>query len=655
MILRDGEIYPLIGSSYMVSDSDGGFLWRANPGAWDRDFSDMTDAEIRVVRTGLWGGGPHYIMPEPGVWREDALRALDAFVLTAQRHRIPLLLSFFSSTPPSFGGENRYLDPGSLAAQEEFIRILVTRYKNCPGIIWDLINEPKGVMPAEMRPHRDRWEMDAWRVWLRKRYTDINELREVWHVRSDEVSSFDTAPLATDEDFNVDWGTLGRKRPFRAQDYIEFSREVFSNWVRHMAAVVRSTGSDQLLTAEQSAGACMGLLNISTRDKTLDFTSARTCWQSDSALWERIAAKTFNMPNVVKETEAIYIENLDGEARRTEAQSAAILERKCLYALATASAGTIHWQWQSHNLMPNENEARAGLARADGAKNSAHAAHRRMTRFWWENRNQFVNREADPITLVLPSGSKYPFQREILMATRRSLQVLTKALHMGVRAINEESLAELGLPKMTILASPCCLSDEGWKALVAYVEKGGTLVMSGVVERDLCQRITSRLGEVGIPGLGPALVAPQELMFMSGDQFLLTYSGCKPQWLEREVWSGEASVWECHLGKGSILYSPLPLELADQFAPTVHFYSRSMEMAGIESRLLIEDYIPTTYIRLMRYRDVDLVVAVNEASDPVSMGFTIRDIPGAWRIELQAQRGGAYLIHRDKAQLIDEY
>ncbi|MFH1742425.1 MAG: beta-galactosidase, partial [bacterium] len=326
MIRRGGQAYPLIGSSYGASHPHGKFLRWANPGVWDRDFTEMTVAGIRMVCTGLWGGGPQHLMPEPGVWREDMLRTLDAFLMTAQWYEIPVLFTFFSSTPPCYGGENPYLDPQSLAAQEEFVRTLVKRYKDCPGLIWDLIDKP-----AAIRPKGDRWELRAWREWLRKHHGDVNSLREAWNVCSDEVLSLETAPLPSEKDFDSHQGFLGNQRPLRVLDYVSFFNEVFADWVRHLRSACRSTGSKQLIAVEQGERSCSSRFSFLHRKETVDFTSVQTHWQSSSPLWERLAARVPDIPNVAKDTESMYIESLDGEPWRTEDECAALLERKYLY------------------------------------------------------------------------------------------------------------------------------------------------------------------------------------------------------------------------------------------------------------------------------------------------------------------------------------
>ncbi len=657
MIRRGTEVYPFVGTTYMSSRYHRKFLWCANPGIWDRDFAEMSAEGVSVIRTGIWAGH-RYLMPEPGLWREDTLRALDAFILTAQRYEIPVIFTFFSFIPPLYGGENAYLDPRSLAAQHKFVKSIIERYKDCPSLIWDWINEPSMMDPNRLwvnRPNRDRFELEEWQGWLRRRHGDIDTLRDAWHVRSDEVPSFDAAPVPSEADFALEKGFLRGRRPLRVLDFNLFCQDVFTEWAGTLRDLCRSLGSRHLVTVGQDEGGCYDRPSPMQHANVVDFTCVHTWWQNDSLLWDGILTNVRGLPNVVEETGVMYVENLDGEAWRSEERTAALLERKYLYSLASASAGTIQWIWNSFSLAMDDNENSIGFTRADGTKKPKFGIHRRMARFWWKNRQFWTGRREDPVALIVPMSAQLSVQSGSIEATRRVVKVFTKALHTGVQAVSELDLSRLGDPRIVILPSPGCLSDEAWRALMEYVDRGGTLVATGVLERDPYLRLTSRLGEAGIPGLGPIPVAFQELLFMNGEQYLLTFSNVKQHWLEREAWTGEAIVWESRVGRGNILYSPLPLELADQFAPVVQLYRRGMQLAEIEPELIIEDYIPTTFVRLLRFEQADLVVAVNEANDPVAMSFSIREVPDKWRMELLAQRGGAYLIDRKKGVPIDQY
>jgi len=650
MVLRGSEIYPLIGASYGTLNYGGTSLRYANPGVWDQDFAEMAAMGIHLVRVNLWGGGVSTTMPESGVWREEGLRELDALLMTAQQHRIPILLTMLPFASPCCRKLDASLDSEALSDQEEFVRLLVERYKNCPGVIWDLLEEP-AIEGGITSTGGECLGVQAWNAWLLNHHGTIENLRTRWDICVDEAPGPGSIALPAREDFVLKRDVAGNHCPLRAMDYMLFVQSTFSQWLFRIRKICRRAGSRQLILLQQ----CPEQSSLQSEIHPADLVSIRTSWNSDSPLWERMVAKVFGIPSVVEEAGTPVLKNLNGEPWCTEEQCAALLERKYLYALATVSAGAIHLKWRTAKSTSRKDELFGGLIRDDGTMSPGYAIHCRFNRFWWKNREYWTGRQEDRIALVLPRYSRIPPFGESTGASRRAIQVLTKALHMGATVFDEQDLSRMRTPKMVILPSPGALSHAAWKHLVKYVEKGGTLVMSGVVERDSYFRVTSRLGEVGIPGLGPGLVAPQELMFMSGDQFLLTYSGEKPHWLEREVWQGEASVWESHVGRGQILFSPQPLEFADQFAPVVQFYTRGMEMAQIEPYLIVEDYIPTTYIRLIRFREADLVVAINEANDPVAMTFSIHDLPKSWRIELPAQHGGAYLIHREQAEIIDQY
>ena len=109
-LLRNGRPEPVVGTSLMSGAIRAEFLFEPNAGVWDDTFADLATLKINLVRTGVWSGW-RKIAAEPGAVDEAWLRALEAFYLTARKHGIPVLFTFFAFLPESFGGENAYLDP----------------------------------------------------------------------------------------------------------------------------------------------------------------------------------------------------------------------------------------------------------------------------------------------------------------------------------------------------------------------------------------------------------------------------------------------------------------------------------------------------------------------------------------------------------------
>ena len=143
-------------------------------------------------------------MLDVGAPNEAALRAMDAFVLTARKHRMPLIITLFAFLPESWGGANPYLDPRSVAAQKEFVALFARRYASCREIIWDLINEPSFCSPDHLwqtRPNYDAFEAAAWNAWLRREYpaagAETSRLQELYRATADEAIAL---PALTDFD-----------------------------------------------------------------------------------------------------------------------------------------------------------------------------------------------------------------------------------------------------------------------------------------------------------------------------------------------------------------------------------------------------------------------------------------------------------------------
>jgi hypothetical protein len=81
---------------------------------------------------------------------ERSLRILDAIIQLAQDQGLIFCMDIFSLIPEEMGSplgwltlKERILDKDKIAVQKKFIEILARRYKNVPGITWDLWNEPR--------------------------------------------------------------------------------------------------------------------------------------------------------------------------------------------------------------------------------------------------------------------------------------------------------------------------------------------------------------------------------------------------------------------------------------------------------------------------------------------------------------------------------
>lgn len=162
----DGEDSLILGVNYYESRL-GELMWlRPNLLKIREDFKSMQDSDIDLVRI-------HYhhskwfrdyfsqVVKEPldpyfhdadmkPLPSERSLRILDAIIQLAQEQDLIFCMDIFSLVPEEMGDPigwlgltERILDKDKISVQKEFIEIIARRYKDVPGITWDLWNEPR--------------------------------------------------------------------------------------------------------------------------------------------------------------------------------------------------------------------------------------------------------------------------------------------------------------------------------------------------------------------------------------------------------------------------------------------------------------------------------------------------------------------------------
>ena len=142
VLRKDGQVLPVVGTTYMASDVHRKFLFEPNPHVWDRDFAEMARQGVNFVRTGLWTAWSRAML-DPGAHRRG--RAERARGLRpdrgAPRHRGVLQLLRL----PAAGLRRREPVPRPARARgpdERSSRCVASRFRGVGWVHWDLINEP---------------------------------------------------------------------------------------------------------------------------------------------------------------------------------------------------------------------------------------------------------------------------------------------------------------------------------------------------------------------------------------------------------------------------------------------------------------------------------------------------------------------------------
>ena len=658
---RDGDVYPITGTTYMASDVHRQFLFEPNPAVWDRDFRAMKSAGVNLVRTGTWTGWKKF-MPEAGKVDEAALRALDAFLLTAHSHDIPVIFTLFCFLPETWGGKNAYLDPQAVQAQAQFVSAFAQRYRDVDDLIWDLINEPSFCSPKHLwscRPNYDDYEKAAWQKWLRGRYLAASDderatrLQELWRATSPDESGLDLPRLEDFEGINI----FEDRRPLKTIDYRLFAQEMFVGWVRAMTDAIRKSGNrKQLITVGQDEAGNSDSPSPHFFAGAVDFTSMHNWWANDDLVWDSVMAKSPAKASLIEETGIMFYEKMDGSAWRTEEEASNLLERKLAISFAVQGAGFVEWIWNANCYMNSDNEAAIGFHRADQTAKPELESFLKTTRFLSAHRNALRGREDEEVLMLIPHSQMFSPRNFATEVTRKCVRAMFYHCRTPLRAVSEYLLAETNLTaKVIIVPAPRVLTTKCWEALVAQAARGATIVISGIVDADE-HWLPTGTRSIGIFGFGAdtGTVSASESILIGTAEHLVRYEGEKIQRIEKALMNakGPARVLVQSHGAGRFVWSPLPLEAGNSIEPLAAFYQFALAQARLAPAFSVSPDSPSILVLPSIFEKHALYTFVSETDRDASLTLRHYETRTPISVTIPAGRSTLLLLDRTNGKLI---
>lgn len=662
----NGKPLPVVGTTYMSSDVQRMYLIQPNAYVWDRDMAQIHADGLNMIRSGLWTAWQP-LLAANGEVSEDALRTIEAFLMCARHNGLPVQFNLFSFLPDNFGGANGYLDPAGLRAQELFVSSLVKRFHAVPFLAWDLINEPSANTNVwKELPSGDPFEQQAWRQWLNAKYPDQAALLHAWAEPSlgigrnlqlqpsstpPEVSAQDPFALPKAGAFGFDSVRSGFN-PLKVYDYYLFTQDIFADWVKRTKNVIRATGSQQLVTVGQEEYGVASRLSPAFYSQLIDFTADHMWWDFDGSLWASLAAKFPGKPMLIQETGEQRRMLEDAHLRFSAQEEGWQLERKIAMSFAQG-AGALEWVWNVNSYMANDNEIPIGAVRPDGTEKPEAEVLTAYAAFVAKSPQSFTHIEPPAVTIVTSNALQYSNMNSLAIDTqKRALRALCYYDHTAARMLAANRLSELGQPKLVILPAPQALTDAAWQQLLAYVNNGGTLLVSGPVSRDEHWQFVDRLAPLDIKAqILPLTVRQSELRLNGQSPVQISFPTLVQQDpIEVLHFADDKSVETVQHGRGKILWAADPLEFAEDYDPTASLYRYALQDVGIEPSF-DGTLSPGVLAFPTVLDDAVLYSFSNESLD--NQPVNIRDaVTGAHlRFTLSSQRGAMILLSRKGAVL----
>ncbi|MFP5237493.1 MAG: hypothetical protein ACLGSD_16470 [Acidobacteriota bacterium] len=666
----DGKPLPVVGTTYMSSDVDRMYLAEPNPYVWDEDMKQIRGAGLNMLRSGIWTQWKLLVNPDDTM-SEHTLRSIEAFLMTARRNGLPVQFNLFAFVPDAFGGGHPYLGAEARARQDRYVHSVVSRFHGVPYLAWDLINEPsanENAWHTVPQPNEDA----AWRAWLKKRYPDQAALLAAWSEPSfGKGRALQAKPTAIAPEVKAQdpfalpaWGAFAADsvrsgyNPLKVYDYQLFTQSFFRDWVKHQAQTIRTAGSQQLITVGQDEGGVAGRLSPAFFSPDVSFTCTHAWWDFDSVLWAGLMAKMPGEPMLIQEMGEQRRLTMNDHLRLSADEEAWQLERKLAISFAQG-AGGIEWVWNVNAMMANDNEIPIGAVRPDGTEKPEVPVLSGMARFAAQHRESFTGMEPPAITVIASQAELYGQWDLATNMLKKSVRALAYYDHQPLRMLPENRIAELGQPKLVILPGAEALTQKAWEQLLAYVDAGGHLLITGPVEYDEHWQPVDRLSALGVHAQTVTLDVRRSSMAIPGEATPVAISyPSEVQTAPTDIlrFADGAGVETIRRGKGMILWASDPVELAEGYEAAARVYSYAMTQVGIAPAFRqIKPLSPGVLAFATVLKDAVLYSFSSEQFAPEQIDIEDAVTHGRIQFTLPAQRGAVVLLDRETGKTLAEY
>ena len=523
---------------FVCGTNQTGMMWfseHEDPLAWERDFAKMEAHGIRMLR--ILHFSP-FASDDPPRWGKDGvlglrnrprklLRQTDAIVQLAQKHGVAVFLTLHDWMPVE-------LSDAELAAQRDWNRFWAARYRDVPGILYDVQNEPSVQLAKQPAARSGQWDDPKAIEANRALVATLNR----W-VRANVEGA-----KAGDPDALVAVGYLPSMRP--ADKVLGVAHTDISNM--HFYGPVDRFPAAFKLIDRRFVGKSFSLGEFGAREAH----DART------------HGRLGTMPDV--------------SVRRFLATTH--------YALGLGASFALNWDWKDFDdcVFP------WGLCHpCDLTPKPVLLAYRNTALFVERLRPRY---EDPGVYLLVPDSHRLGGRwNEVHAAIGRSIDALV-GLHVNFNVANEEDLDKLPATcRVLIWPVPYCPADVAFERVLAFVENGGVLYLSGDVAYDPSRKRTraKRLAALGLEDSGGP--AP----FAKG-------------WREQP-----ARVQQATLGKGKVYYITSPLELLG--GAVSQRYRDFLAYAGVE-RIAVEPDHPRLHVFTLPLTDGSATVLCNRTGQP---------------------------------------
>ena len=241
-------------------------------------------------------------------------------------------------------------------------------------------------------------------------------------------------------------------------------------------------------------------------------------------------------------------------------------------------------------------------------------------------------------------------------AQQRAVHALSEECHIASRIVTENHVDDIAGSQLTILPSPQMLQDSTWQALLAWVHAGGSLLITGPVERDEHWQLKNRLQQLGVTGSSlTSLVYRNEHIQLGSDSVEASFPYAAQRAVEALHFEGGQSYLEVKYGSGTVFLVDVPVELSESPDATAAVYAHVIARLNITPAFEAPSLPSSILVRARVFRDSVLYLLASESGEDTTVDLRDKASGGRIHVALPAGRTALILLNRVNGSVEADY
>ena len=189
------------------------------------------------------------------------------------------------------------------------------------------------------------------------------------------------------------------------------------------------------------------------------------------------------------------------------------------------AGGALEWVWNVNAYMANDNEITIGAVRADGTEKPEAQVLAGFAAFANKSPQSFTQIEPPAVSMVTSQTLLYSILGGLALDTeKKALRAMAYSTTLRCACCLRIAWRSSALRNWSILPSPQGLTDKAWSELVDYVSRGGTLLVTGPVDRDEHWQPVDHMASLGVSAAMVPLAVRGSVLALAERQVVLRSS-----------------------------------------------------------------------------------------------------------------------------------